>query len=111
VSIGHVEAQGKAIVRAVLFGFVPTLIGVTLAGVNPRWLLWYLPCWVTFSLINGYYMYSWINVKKHARALDGRICDRCFYDLSNMNDDMTCPECGKSHNMSQLIKQWRRTLE
>lgn len=59
--------------------YVPSLIGLILAGVLPSALLF--PIWV-------------VRLQRRVIAAGGRICPNCLYDLRTLDDAQVCPECG-----------------
>lgn len=40
------------------------------------------------------------------RAVEGRICWRCMYDLSALEMQGVCPECGTAYEVEELRKRW-----
>jgi uncharacterized paraquat-inducible protein A len=38
-----------------------------------------------------------------------RVCPRCRYVLSGLDDEGTCPECGMRYTLAGLEAVWRRT--
>ena len=45
---------------------------------------------------------------RRARALGGRLCPSCLYDLSQLPWADACPECGESYEIAHVVAMWRK---
>jgi len=47
-------------------------------------------------------------IKRAVRATGGRSCTVCLYDLRNLGDTGTCPECGRPFDTAADRAMWGR---
>jgi len=45
--------------------------------------------------------------KKHLERVGYKVCPACEYDLSELPDAGTCPECGGEYEPAMLKERWR----
>jgi uncharacterized paraquat-inducible protein A len=45
---------------------------------------------------------------RQAAAWGGRMCPRCHYPLKDLGENGTCPECGETFRVEDLVRTWRR---
>src|SRR5258708_23381839 len=49
-----------------------------------------------------------VRLRRRLRAASGRLCPRCGYDLSGLDDAGFCPGCGRGVDLQRGIAKWRR---
>jgi len=59
----------------------------------------FIPMLITLKLFEH-------QARKRARALGGRVCLWCLYDLSTSPRDGKCPECGEKYTHDDLLEYW-----
>lgn len=65
---------------------------------------WMLYTGCAFSLIVGLAM---VRRGRALRRSDYRLCPRCGYDLTGLDDTGQCPECGRAYVTAEVQRFWR----
>lgn len=94
-------------VMALVFGY-----GAYTSGPNVPRSMWILAsCGGAVSLLIGYAV-----LRKHTKRkelvlrTDFRVCARCEHDLSGLDDQGRCPECGEKYDREGLRRFWSQKL-
>lgn len=72
---------------------------------------WAIPTFTLFGLIffAQYLLFRRARaLRKHAKAVNCRICTECGYSLVDLEESGTCPECGSVYTPESLNEIWMR---
>ena len=67
----------------------------------------FIPIWV-WLLCYPFVIYRFVQLKKLAERKEGMLCTHCGYDMSAINDEARCPECGNVWDSEAARAQWAR---
>lgn len=80
--------------------FLSTVIGAqTIAGVGLG---------LVVVMILRFCSYQ-LRLHRQLLATDYRLCPVCLYDLSGLEDQSVCPECGTPYSHDEIRAMWRRS--
>ncbi len=51
---------------------------------------------------------GWFRVRRRVHGASGLLCPHCHFDLSGLDPDARCPECGRQHAAADIRAYWLR---